>query len=54
MEDKERVALLLCQGKGEHSRLAPQELCPRPPLVSRERLHSQVRLCDKDQGTLPF
>ena len=30
MEEKERVALLLCQAKGEHSRLALQELCPLP------------------------
>ena len=27
MEEKERVALLLCEAKGEHCRLAPQELC---------------------------
>ena len=27
----ESVALLLCQGKGEHSRLAPQELCRPSP-----------------------
>ena len=26
MEEKERVDLLLCQTKGEHSRLGPQEL----------------------------
>ena len=30
MEEKERVTLLLCQTKGEHSRLVPQELCPLP------------------------
>ena len=30
MEENERVALLLCQAKGEHGRLAPQELCPLP------------------------
>ena len=29
-EEKERVALLLCQAKGKHSRLAPQGLCPLP------------------------
>ena len=28
LEEKERVALLLCQAKGEHSRLVPQDLCP--------------------------
>ena len=28
-EEKERMALLLCQAKGEHSRLA-QGLCPAP------------------------
>ena len=28
--EKERVALFLCQAKGEHSRIAPQELCPFP------------------------
>ena len=27
-EEKQRVALFLCQAKREHSRLAPQELCP--------------------------
>ena len=27
MEEKERVALFLCQAKGEHSRLVLQELC---------------------------
>ena len=26
MEEQERVDLLLCQTKGEHSRLGPQEL----------------------------
>ena len=41
MEEKERLALLLCQAKGEHSLLASQELCPttpplHPPPVSRE------------------
>ena len=30
MEEKERVALLLCQAKQEHSRLALEELCPIP------------------------
>ena len=28
MEEKERVALFLCQAKGKHSRLVPQELWP--------------------------
>ena len=28
MEKKERLTLFLCQAKGEHSRLEPQELCP--------------------------
>ena len=32
--------LLSLPGKGEHSRLAPQELCP-PSLGNRERLYSQ-------------
>ena len=27
MEDKERAAVFLCQAEGEHSRLAPRELC---------------------------
>ena len=31
MEEKERMALFLCQAKGEHSRLAPHELCPCLP-----------------------
>ena len=30
VEEKERVALVLSQAKGDHSRLAPQELCPLP------------------------
>ena len=30
MEEKERIALLLCQAEGEHSRLVPQELCLLP------------------------
>ena len=29
-EEKEKVALVLCQAKGEHSRLALQELCSPP------------------------
>ena len=52
MEEKERVVLLLCQAKGEHSRLGPQELCPAPPsVVTREKLHSQAEVYDKDQGS---
>ena len=52
MEEKERVASLLCQAKGEHSRLGPQELCPAPPsVVPREKLHSQAEVYDKDQGS---
>ena len=35
MEEKERVALFLCQAKREHSRLAPQELCPPPWGIGR-------------------
>ena len=34
MEEKERVVLLLCQAKREHSRLAPQELCPQGWAIS--------------------
>ena len=30
MEKKKRMALLLCQAKGEHSRLFPQEPVPPP------------------------
>ena len=30
MEEKERLALLLCQAKGEHSLPASQEQCPTP------------------------
>ena len=30
MEEKERVAFLLCQAKGEHSRPMPKELYPLP------------------------
>ena len=29
-EERLRVALLLCQAKGEHSKLEPQELGPLP------------------------
>ena len=45
MEEKE-AQLYSC---ARHSRLVPQELCPTPSLVSRERVHSQARVCDKDQ-----
>ena len=31
-EENGRVALLLCQAKGEHNRLVPQELCLKPTL----------------------
>ena len=48
MEEKERVALFLCQAKGEHSRLAPHELCPCLP-GNRKRLCSQAGVCDKEQ-----
>ena len=41
MEEKERVALLFCQAKGELSRLAPKKLCP--PSLNRERLDLTVR-----------
>ena len=50
IEEKERAALLLCQAKGEDSRLVSQELY-FPSLVSRERLCSQAGVCDKDQGS---
>ena len=50
IEEKERAALLLCQAKGEDSRLVSQELC-FPSLVSRERLCSQAGVSDKDQGS---
>ena len=35
---EERVALLLCQAKGEHSRLVPQDLCPREVLIDEMKL----------------
>ena len=35
MEEKEKVALSLCQAEREHSRLAPQELCPPPWGIGR-------------------
>ena len=50
MEDKERVTLFLCQTKGEHSTLMPQELCPHS-LVNKERLCNQEGVCDKNQGS---
>ena len=53
MEKKERVALLLCQAKEEHSRLTTQELL-FPSSVSRERLYSQAGVCDKAQGSNSF
>ena len=40
MEKKERVALLLCQAKGEHF-----------SLVSKERLYNQAGVCDNFQGS---
>ena len=45
MEEKEA----LLYNSARHSRLVPQELCPTPSLVSRERVHSQAGVCDKDQ-----
>ena len=33
-----------------HSRLVTQELCSTSSLVSKERVHSQAGVCDKDQG----
>ena len=50
MEDEERVTLFLCQTKGEHSMLMPQELCPHS-LVNKERLSNQEGVCDKSQGS---
>ena len=47
MEEKEA----LLYNSARHSRLVPQELCPTPSLVSRERVHSQAGDCDKDQGS---
>ena len=47
---KKEQLLLLCQAKGEHSRLMSQEPCS-PSLVSRERVYSQAGVCDKDQGS---
>ena len=32
------MALLLCQAKGEHSRLVPQDLCPREVLIDEMKL----------------
>ena len=46
MEEKEARLY----NSARHSRLVPQELCPTPSLVSRERVHSQAGVCDKDQG----
>ena len=40
MEEKERVALLLCQAKGERSWLVPKELCSLS-------LVSMKSLCEK-------
>ena len=40
MEEKERMTLLLCQAKGDHSRLGPQELCP--PLMSLIHIRDPV------------
>ena len=49
MEEKERVALLFCQAKGEHSRLALQELCV--PLLGELGEVISSGVCDKDQGS---
>ena len=53
MEEKEKVALFLCQAKGKHSRLVPQELCPLPWGIGRGYIvRTQLpELCDKDQGS---
>ena len=40
IDEKERMALLLCQAKWGHDRLMPQDCAPLP--VSRERLNSQA------------
>ena len=37
--------------RATHSRLVTQELCSTSSLVSRERVHSQAGVCDKDQGS---
>ena len=49
MDEKERVTLLLCQVKREHSRLAPQELCPSHWWVQFS--HSVVFNSLQPQGT---
>ena len=52
LEEKERVALFFARQSGEHSRLAPQELCPPPWGIGRG-LESGlvVRGMHKDQGS---
>ena len=49
MEKKERLTLFLCQAKGEHSRLEPQELCPLPHswgvcVCARVHTHAHTQL----------
>ena len=51
MEEKERVALLLCQAKGELSKQASASRTAVPSLVSRERFYSQAGEWGKDQGS---
>lgn len=46
MEEKERVALLFCQAKGEHSRPVPQVLCPQKnAFVNRSSEQSCLARC---------
>ena len=48
----EKSGFITWLGKGEHSRLAPQDhLLPPIPLVIRERSHSQAGECDQDRGS---
>ena len=49
LEEKERVALIFARQRGEHSRLAPQELCPLPGKQGEVLQWSGV--CNKDQGS---
>ena len=43
MQEKEKVALFLCQAKREHSRLVPQKLS-HPALGNRERFYIPVKI----------
>ena len=51
MEEREKVALFLCQATREPSRLFPQELCPHPWAIGKGLNRHEVGVGDKDQSS---